>query len=879
VDDLGNADLSEEVVDLGFADLSGEVIDLKPGQLFVGTLGNGIKALRKRESAEDGGLNRYIVVMEDDREIELIVRNGRKGERGEKGEQGERGERGPQGEQGAVGPAGPRGPQGEIGAVGPVGPCGPKGDRGDRGDKGEQGIPGPVGETGPQGKQGSRIISPISENVELIIFSMPSGEKRYYVDKSNFDEDDILNISTDDFIILESQLFKFEAIHFENMIKMNLIANLKGDKGEQGDKGDQGIKGDKGDQGIQGIQGAKGDKGDTPVKGVDYFTEEDIESLPFAKPSNIPTKVSQLANDVKFVSSEPIATKTFTNLYTGANSYRNGKFPLITIKPKDPENKNGVYWIRLRWTVSASGYDIIQCTDSIIHFYNTGNYQSYANWNYRNLSGNIMNNIYMYYKDRTTFEDVGTHICAYISSGYNYDVAANARTVKLDVLEISEDLTFEFEESDTPIQVVWSDWYMKYSNWSSAYQNCTDAGLQEVGNLNYYNRVYVTTRITTGNNYRVNGAGLIGYNADGKTIPISYRGTASTTKEYTIANGTRVYNTTEGFDWKAGLFYNSTSTVMDVNSTLSVSLYLAISGVDLRYSDNVVASNVATNTLGLLPDVPVYLRGVIKEDGLFYLRPRTVTYGNNDYYATWIQEIDYSDTKDAEGYNYCYWKISNGYLNSSYNIRGYQITLITDKPMYTVKDGKLVNYEKSVTVEIDDTTKDKIKSDILAEVEEASKKLNAIAFKSGDNIGEVLLDFFAKSTPPQFQQFYSKEGTITSTLTNKPSDLIRGFFMNAYCLTDQNVIGTPERPAWNRTVIIDITVSPSNSDATNNVDFFKYVGKVGLNFNTVAESYIKPTTYPNIIWQKIATDMFNYNKTEVDAKIKELSDRIAKLGG
>ncbi len=83
----------------------------------------------------------------------------------------------------------------------------------------------------------------------------------------------------------------------------------KGDKGDQGEKGDKGDKGDtgatgatgpqglqgpqgeKGDpgaqgpQGEQGIQGPKGDKGDpgkdgkTPVKGEDYFTNEDKEEF------------------------------------------------------------------------------------------------------------------------------------------------------------------------------------------------------------------------------------------------------------------------------------------------------------------------------------------------------------------------------------------------------------------------------------------------------------------------------------------------------------------------------------------------------------------------------------------------------------------------
>jgi hypothetical protein len=104
-----------------------------------------------------------------------------------------------------------------------------------------------------------------------------------------------------------------------------LIGNIKGPKGEQGERGPQGIQGpqgDKGDtgntgpqgiqgpqgeQGIQGIQGdtgpqgetgpqgPKGDTGYTPIKGTDYFTPEDINSL------NIPTKTSQLINDSGFI--------------------------------------------------------------------------------------------------------------------------------------------------------------------------------------------------------------------------------------------------------------------------------------------------------------------------------------------------------------------------------------------------------------------------------------------------------------------------------------------------------------------------------------------------------------------------------------------------
>ena len=57
------------------------------------------------------------------------------------------------------------------------------------------------------------------------------------------------------------------------------IQGEKGDTGEKGEPGEQGPKGDKGDQGEQGIQGEKGEDGYTPLKGIDYFTQDDIDEM------------------------------------------------------------------------------------------------------------------------------------------------------------------------------------------------------------------------------------------------------------------------------------------------------------------------------------------------------------------------------------------------------------------------------------------------------------------------------------------------------------------------------------------------------------------------------------------------------------------------
>lgn len=51
------------------------------------------------------------------------------------------------------------------------------------------------------------------------------------------------------------------------------LKSLKGEKGDQGEQGEQGI------QGIQGLQGETGQDGYTPVKGTDYWTEEDKNEI------------------------------------------------------------------------------------------------------------------------------------------------------------------------------------------------------------------------------------------------------------------------------------------------------------------------------------------------------------------------------------------------------------------------------------------------------------------------------------------------------------------------------------------------------------------------------------------------------------------------
>ena len=157
------------------------------------------------------------------------------------------------------------GPEGKQGKDGERGIQGPRGQQGDKGDKGD------TGETGP-----SNVLS---------IGSVTKG------DEAN------------------------ATITGESPNQTLNLVLPKGDKGDKGDTGNKGDTGARGPQGIQGVQGPKGDKGDTgndgytPVKGVDYFTSEDIASL------NIPDSLSDLSDDSTHRTVTDAEKSTWNNKY------------------------------------------------------------------------------------------------------------------------------------------------------------------------------------------------------------------------------------------------------------------------------------------------------------------------------------------------------------------------------------------------------------------------------------------------------------------------------------------------------------------------------------------------------------------------------------
>ena len=64
-----------------------------------------------------------------------------------------------------------------------------------------------------------------------------------------------------------------------NLPTNNEYWQLIAEKGQDGEKGETGERGEKGQEGTNGTNGKDGIDGKTPVKGTDYYTEEDKQEI------------------------------------------------------------------------------------------------------------------------------------------------------------------------------------------------------------------------------------------------------------------------------------------------------------------------------------------------------------------------------------------------------------------------------------------------------------------------------------------------------------------------------------------------------------------------------------------------------------------------
>jgi len=221
------------------------------------------------ETLEGDEANVAIQLAEDGVHFEFVLQPGPEGPQGPQGEKGDPGEKGADGAPGEQGPQGEPGPQGEVG---PIGPQGPKGDAG----------------TGIDIKGAFATLDALASAV-----TNPNQGDMYNVGESApyiiYMWDSVLGWTS------QGQLQGPEGPQGPQGPQGE--QGIQGEPGPQGEAGPQGEQGPQGEpftyedftteqlealtgpQGEQGIQGEQGEPGYTPVRGTDYWTDEDIATI------------------------------------------------------------------------------------------------------------------------------------------------------------------------------------------------------------------------------------------------------------------------------------------------------------------------------------------------------------------------------------------------------------------------------------------------------------------------------------------------------------------------------------------------------------------------------------------------------------------------
>ena len=158
-----------------------------------------------------------------------------------------------------------------------------------------RGVPGFIGPKGDKGEDGTITFEELTpeQKASLKGDKGDTGEGfsiyKTYASIAAMNAD-AANVPEGKFVIITStveeadnaKLFCKNATNFSFITDMSGATGIKGEKGDQGNQGEKGDKGDKGDTGAQGVKGDKGDAGKdgkTPVKGTDYWTAADKQSI------------------------------------------------------------------------------------------------------------------------------------------------------------------------------------------------------------------------------------------------------------------------------------------------------------------------------------------------------------------------------------------------------------------------------------------------------------------------------------------------------------------------------------------------------------------------------------------------------------------------
>lgn len=376
---------------------------------------------------------------------------------------------------------------------------------------------------------------------------------------------------------------------------------------------------------------------------------------------------NHITSDIK-----PLLSKTYENYTVTANDGNNGVIYFGTITPNNLDNYFAPWWIHYTLEITTS------------EIYTQGYYDVYIGAAGSSVTYHIFNNIYstsyypIYYHrllyPKQNYQGQGAHIGVRVQSARN--PATLARTYKINLLE-QYGCTFSFKDSLVTYGTLYNETYYNTGEYTAS------PGLQETADNDTTGRDYSHSGyLINSSTFRMATFTLFGLDRENKAQGFSLYSSEYTSSTTNI-NTARVYNTA-GFDWTRGIWHTNSWTNFAKNADLNISPAEFYYCLDLRYTDNCVAATTANN-LGLVMRKPVYLRGYIKEDGLFYLDPISVTYNNATYQRAWTQDIP--TTKTYHGtYRHVFWNIGMPYYNSNYFNSGYQINLHTENRLYWYSD-------------------------------------------------------------------------------------------------------------------------------------------------------------------------------------------------
>lgn len=382
---------------------------------------------------------------------------------------------------------------------------------------------------------------------------------------------------------------------------------------------------------------------------------------------------------------QPLQSKTFTNVIGTENNWANATFFFGSVKPT---SFTDIWTIKYKVTAIAAG-DTRAKTITILELNGFSNtYGSYASWNtvYHTSYRPIFYHVYYRLKEAGFNNGYGHALGLRLYSSWNATTAANARTITIDILEM-QNCTFTFFDSMTKYASIPGTGSTNYDGYSEF--NCADNGLIETGDWDTTGRDYSHSGyLKNGSQFRLPPYTLFGFDRANNVQGISLYESEYSSSTVNI-NTARVYNTA-GIDWTKGLYYSNSGSNFAKSADLNISPAYFFYAFDFRYTDNCVAASNA-NTLGLVMRQPVYLRGVVKNDGLFYLAPLNVTYSNTTYKRVWTQDLPTSVETDGT-YQYVYWFVGIPYYNNSYPNSGYQVNLHSENKLYWYNNNRFEEY-------------------------------------------------------------------------------------------------------------------------------------------------------------------------------------------